>query len=431
MKKFEGKKLLILGSSVGTLDLIKYAKKHGAYTIVADYLPKEKSFGKQFSDDDVQINTGDIEALKKYIKDKKINGVFAGVSEFNLLSAMKLCEHFGFPFYCTKKQWDTIEDKESFRRLCIQYHVPCPKTFYAGMYLPKDTLNTISYPVIIKPVDSSSSFGITICRDESTLISAIPEAVRNSQKGRFIIEEFFEGNEFTAHYTIANGEVSLSCVDNRIPIAIHTGDVTTIPLARIYPSTFIDEYLKQVNEKIIKLCKSLKMETGVLFFQGLYNKKRNCFSIFEAGLRCAGEAPYRFLERVNGINFMNCFVDYALLGHVEDFDRSKEDPFLKGKICCITSFVSRGGKVGNIHHFNETVKSIPSIIDSECRYHEGDIVPDSNTLQQIFIRFVLVCDSVDQMIEDIEYINSHVKVLDENGNDMCQTFDARSFFTYN
>ena len=39
MKKFEGKKLLLLGSNVGTLDLIRYAKEHGAITIVADYLP--------------------------------------------------------------------------------------------------------------------------------------------------------------------------------------------------------------------------------------------------------------------------------------------------------------------------------------------------------------------------------------------------------
>lgn len=43
MKKFEGKKLLLLGSNVGTEDMILYAKSNGAYTIVADNLPVSKS----------------------------------------------------------------------------------------------------------------------------------------------------------------------------------------------------------------------------------------------------------------------------------------------------------------------------------------------------------------------------------------------------
>ncbi len=429
IKKFEGKKLLLLGSNVGTLDLIEYAKNNGAYTIVADNLPKSKSFGKQAADNDVLISTADIYALKKYIQEEKIDGVFAGISEFNILSAMKLCEHFNFPFYCTKKQWDSIEDKEMFRDLCKTHHVPCPKTYFAGSQLPEDVLASICYPVIIKPVDSSSSIGITICRNQDALIAAMPEAKRNSEKGRFIIEEYFEGDEFTAHYTIANGKVTLSCVDNRIPIAIHQGDVTTIPLARLYPSTYTDEYIKQVNEKVINLCKSLEMNTGVLFVQGLYNKQKNQFSIFEAGLRCAGEAPYRLIEKVNGINFMDNFVDYALLGRVEGFDSSKDDPYLNNKICCVASFVSKGGRVGTIKNFDETVKSVSSLVDSECRYHEGDIIPDSNTLKQIMMRFVLICDNPKQLINDLDFINKSIEVLDENGQKMCYTFDANDYFT--
>ena len=429
MKKFEGKKLLFLGSNVGTIDMLRYAQKHGAYTIVADYLPKEKSLGKQVSDDEVLISTGDIETLKQYIQAEHVDGVLAGVSEFNLLNAMKLCEYFHFPFYCTKEQWDSIEDKEMFRSLCKHYDVPCPRTFFTGSELSSELLSTIIYPVIIKPVDSSSSIGITICRNQETLMAAIPEAKRNSGKGRFIIEEFFEGDGFTAHYTIANGIVTLSCVDNRVPVAIHSGDVTTIPIARLYPSTFTDEYIKQVNSHVIDLCKSLNLDTGVLFVQGLYNKANNRFCIFEAGLRCAGEAPYRIIEKVNGINFMDNFVDYALLGRVESFDSSKDDPYLHGKICCVASFVGKGGKIGKILKYDETVRSVPSIVDSECRYQEGDIVPDGNTLRQIILRFVLICENRKQLVTDIEVINKSIQVLDSKGYNMCYTFDVQTYLT--
>ena len=169
------------------------------------------------------------------------------------------------------------------------------------------------------------------------------------------------------------------------------------------------------------------MDTGVLFVQGLYNNTKNRFCIFEAGLRCAGEAPYRLIENVNGINFMNNFVDYALLGRVENFDSSKDDPYLHDKICCVTSFVAKGGKVGKILNYDETVKAIPSIVDSECRYQEGDIVPDGNTLRQIILRFVLISENCEQLVNDIESINESIKVMDIQGHDMCYTFDARSF----
>ena len=425
--KFEGKKLLLLGSNVGVLDIIRYAKENGAITIVADDLPVEKSVGKRYADENVLISTADIDRLKEYIKEKRIDGVFAGISEFNLLKAMELCHCFGFPFYCTYEQWDLIGNKASFRELCLKHSVPCPKTYFTGSIVPEDAIKAIHYPVVVKPVDASASVGVAICKDEEDLANAIPTAISHSKGKQIIIEEFFEGEEFTAHYTIVNGDVSLSCIDNRVPVAVHVGNVTTVPIARVYPSTFINEYMEQINDKVKDLCKSLNLNNGVLFVQGLYNRQKNEFSIFEAGLRCAGEAPYRIIKKVNGISFMNNFVDYALLGRVVDYDMTKENPFLKGKSCCVTSFVSKGGMVGKIIGFKEIQSKVPSIIDSEFRYQEGDVTPDGNTLRQIVLRFVLVCDTKEQMIRDVETINNSVQVLDDKGNELCSKCDAYGF----
>ena len=42
-KKFIGKKLLLLGTNVATCDIANYAKSQGAYIIVTDKQPIEKS----------------------------------------------------------------------------------------------------------------------------------------------------------------------------------------------------------------------------------------------------------------------------------------------------------------------------------------------------------------------------------------------------
>lgn len=429
MKKFHNKKLLVLGSNAGSTDIVRYARENGAYTIVADYLEPSKSPAKLIADENVLISTADTEELDKLIKQKNIDGVLSGISEFNILQAMRLSQLNGLRFYCNKEQWDTVENKENFRKLCLQHHIPCPQTYYMGD--GNDIKDEFHFPLIVKPVDSSSSIGVTICKNQDNFQQAINEAKESSSAHRIIIEEYFDGNEFSAHYSISNGKAGLVSIDNRYPAAVNEGIVTTVPIARVYPSSFIDEYIEQVDTNMKHLCESLHLEFGVLFIQGLYNRRENKFCIFEAGLRCAGEVPYRFIEKINGVNFMHNMIDFILLGKSEDYDIMKEDPYMKGKICGTVSFATKGGKVGKIIGYDDIQKAVPSIVDKECRYQAGDETPNGNTLRQIMLRFVLVCDTKEQLINNVERINQTVKVLDSNGDDLCYTFDIRNYYSNN
>ena len=76
MSNLKKKKLLLLGSNVGTLDIIRYAKNKGVHVIVTDNLTVEDSIGKQYADEHIFISTGDIEGLKRYIIEKEVDSVF-------------------------------------------------------------------------------------------------------------------------------------------------------------------------------------------------------------------------------------------------------------------------------------------------------------------------------------------------------------------
>ena len=427
--RFNGKTFLMLGSNVLSKEMVVYAKSNGAYTIVADYYDPEKSEAKQVSDESVMISTADMDALDQLIIDKHVDAVFAGISEFNLLKAMHLAQKHGLSFYCDSNQWEKIERKDLFRKLCIKHSVPCPKTYYIGSDLNNQQLRGFVYPLVVKPVDCCSSKGVFICNTESDLRKHWRISLNDSEYGKIIIERFIRGDEFTAHYTIVNGRASLSCIDNRYPVAVHEGHVTTIPVARVYPSTFIGSYVTKVNHAMISLCEDLGLTNGVVFIQGLHNAETDDFAIFEAGLRSAGEAPNRIIEVINGINYMKLLIDDCLASHETTFEQEKEDPYMGGKCCGVISFIGKHGKVGEIIGLEKAVKDTPSVINYECRYPVGSVVPDTDTLRQIMIRFVMICDDRNQMARDIAYLNDHITVLNDLGEDMVIKCDPQRIHT--
>jgi len=92
--KTEGKRLLILGGS-SAKDIVVQAKRMGVYTIVADWDETNKS--KEIADESVIVSTTDIDALVALIREKSIDGVFTGPSEFNLQQVMRVCDYPSMP----------------------------------------------------------------------------------------------------------------------------------------------------------------------------------------------------------------------------------------------------------------------------------------------------------------------------------------------
>ena len=88
----KGKRLLILGGTSGK-DIVAQAKRMGVYTIVADL--EDVNAAKRIADEGVIISTTDTDSLMSLIKEKHIDGVFSGPSEFNIQQVMKVCNSVG------------------------------------------------------------------------------------------------------------------------------------------------------------------------------------------------------------------------------------------------------------------------------------------------------------------------------------------------
>lgn len=303
------------------------------------------------------------------MKEKNINGIIAGISEFNLIKAMKLYKINNLDFLFNMEQWKKISHKHDFRELCNKFNVSSPKTYYIGEEIDKKNFEDITYLAIVKPVDANTSRGVFVCKDIEELLDKSRESIKESGQGKIIVEEFVYGDEFTAHYTIVNGKASLYCMDNRYPVKVNEGNVTTIPVARLYPSSFLDSYMKKVDKSMLELCEGIGLRNSVLFIQGIYNEELDKFWIFEAGLRGAAESPNRIIKDIKGNDYFNILVDHVLNGE-SDYDISKNTPDLEGKTAGVVSLVSTGGVVGKIEGIEEVrylSKNINNLINIKLK----------------------------------------------------------------
>lgn len=409
-----GKKLLVLaGKPVGTEDIINYAKSKGVYVIVADYLPIEKSIGKQLADEVWDISTADVDELVRRCQMSCIDGVYTGVHEFNILKAIEICERLNLPFYASREHWNIGTDKALFKDICEKYDLPCAKSYSL------DIIDEIVYPVIVKPVDASSGKGISICHNETELHEAIEVALLESTKKQYIIEQYIFGDEFAVDYSIVNGESKLAIISD---FYYNYDQVITQPLPQVYihPSRHIDKYMNEMDVKVRAMLKGLNIKNGFFWLQGFINEKG--FFFFESGFRPGGSAVWRWTKYFNNISCIEMLTNYSLTGEMGD-DLNKENPYYP-KPCSTLSLVVTGGEIAKIEGYEE-MKHLSEVIYSEKRFDEGDVVKRMSALGQVVIRFFIVANSYEHLFYVINLIQSTIRILDANGNNMLiKPFDT-------
>ena len=118
----KGKKLLVLGGTKLSGEIVQKAKELGIYVIVADY--DENAPAKIISDKASMVSAIDVAAVVKLIKDERIDGVLTGFIELLLPFYQQICEKAQLPCYDSKEHIEYGTNKNKFKQLCRDFEVP-------------------------------------------------------------------------------------------------------------------------------------------------------------------------------------------------------------------------------------------------------------------------------------------------------------------
>lgn len=418
-KEFQGKRLLVLGGTSASLDLVKLAQSMGVYVIVTDEAEVSQRVSKQIADEVAMISTDDLEGLANLVESKKIDGVFCGPSEFNLKNVINLCEKVGLPCYATPEQWDICSNKEMFKSFCRKNGVPTAKEYNITQFETEGLDNEIDYPLIVKPVDGCSSKGISICNNRVEVLKAYEYALLASGCKKVIIEQYIDngGSIFSFRYILDEGKYYPYLAFDTY-IADPMKKKCLISAFTYFPSVLTDLFFKELNQNVQNMFADMNLKNGVAFIQAIpYKGKIYCH---EMGYRLSGGMIYKITEPLMGINDMKMMLRYALGEKIVTQEELHQiDLKYDGKVIAQLMLPLECGTIGSVEGLEE-ILSLSNVVDFLQYYRVGDLIAPEvyGTLGQHFGRFTLNADSKYEMLELVDMIQQKLQIRSINGDDM-------------
>lgn len=392
------KKLLMLGGSPSQVIAIKKAKELGYYVIVCDYL--EDNPGKRFSDEYYNISTMDKESVLKLAKLLSVDGVVCYISDPGIPTAAYVAEKLELPSF-PYEAVEILSNKDVFRIFLQEnnFNVPQSKG-YSTLEEVKDEFHTFKLPVMIKPVDSSGSRGVSKIDSIELLPEKVEEALCFSRAKRFIVEEYIEkkGYQIGGECFLVNGEFAFSRLVNNHFGATHINSF--LPNGESWPCSMPTELQNKIHDEIQRLMKLLKMKNGPLIFEVLVDFEENIY-ILDIGVRNSGDLT-QVIKHVDGIDLIEYSIKAALVEDCSDLVMVDSNGYWG-------SYTIISEKAGLFHRIEieEEFKRNNIVKYKKSTICAGYKIKSNEILGTMWLRF----SSMDEMLEKMDNMTNWVKAI--------------------
>jgi biotin carboxylase len=309
-------RLVILGTNEYQNPLIVRAKELGYETHVFGW--KTGATGETTADVYHNVNIMDYETLWEEVQKVDPCGVASIASELAMHPMNYLLRKMRIP--CNSLETETIATNKYLMRCAMRDGgVDGPRFALVEEGFDKCVLVDFEYPLIIKPVDLSSSRGVMKINAPEELDEAIDYAMGWSKTKQCILEEFIEGPEYSGESIAYNGEYKLLVVTEKsttgVPHFVETGHKQ--------PATLSPEMLKKVEETLYKAFASMGIKYGAVHPEFRITKEgRICF--MEIGARMGGDCIGSDLVPIStGYDFMRMVIACGC-GKAPSFEKIRE-----------------------------------------------------------------------------------------------------------
>jgi biotin carboxylase len=256
------KKLMLLGGLRYLIPVIEEAHKMGVYVITADYLPG--NIAHKYSDEYCNVSIIDKDAVLRAARELKIDGILSHAVDPGVTAAAYVAEKMGLPFQCSYEAACILQDKSLFRKFLFENGFNCPKA--KGYTNVEDALKDVDFfdwPVIVKPVDSAGSKGVTKVSDKADLKTAVETALSASISKNFIVEDFLDkvGAQSSADIFTVDGKLVYPAYSDQLFDKNAANPYT--PAIEIWPASMEQKFQDDLTVQLQRLFTLLGVKSGI------------------------------------------------------------------------------------------------------------------------------------------------------------------------
>lgn len=397
------KKILLLGGSAQQIVAIETAKKLGYYTVVCDYLVDNP--GQYHADKFCLVSTTDREAVFAVAEKEHIAGILAYASDPAAPTAAYVAEKLGLP----TNPFQSVEilcNKDKFRTFLSENDFATPRSKgYASLEEVIEDIEEYHFPIIIKPVDSSGSKGVTVLWTKEKLEEAVKFAFSFSRSQRIIVEEFVEKK----HPYLIGGDIFV--LDGKIVLwgllNCHRDQSVNslVPVGKSFPLNLDELDVQKVQETLQQLVDKLHIENGAMNIEMVVDKTEHVYLI-DVGPRNGGNMIPDLLGMIFDVDVVELAIKVAM-GEKCYIEKVEGIP-------CYATYnvhVNRNGRFKEVIYSDE----IKAHVIKQCIYKkEGDFVEFfDNAAKAIGIVFMKF-DNALQMEEYFANMNMHIRIVLED-----------------
>ena len=396
------KKLLFLGGAYSQIPSIKKSKELGYYTITCDYLPDNP--GHKFADEYHNVSTTDKEAVLQLAQKLQIDGIVCYASDPAAPTAAYVAEKMdlaGHPY----KSVEILSNKDLFRKFLTEngFNTPFAKGYTNVEELKKDW-NLFTKPIMIKPVDSSGSKGITKVNSFHDLENAFEYALNFTRAKRIIAEEYIDayGGQILGEGFSVNGQLLFA------EFANHHFDKNALnpftPSGGSWPSKMSEKIQNKIRTEIQKVLSLLNMQSGAYNIEARIDKNENVF-LMEIGPRNGGNMIPQVIHHATGFDMVEYTIKAAAGEACHDVDKFK----LKGCFAYYVLHSNTAGKFKKLQISPEFEKE--NIIELNLNKKENDKIDTFSGAGGAVGILILKFKDQNEMHEKMNNMENYVKVI--------------------
>ena len=399
-------KALVLAGGLPQIELINQLRARNITTVLAD--GNENCLARPYADIFYRLPIFDVKAVKEVAVKEEVDFLITVCADQVLLVVAQVSEMLGLPWYIDYQTAQLVSDKKYMKKVFLEHNIPTSR--YVEMtQLDWDKISHLEYPLVVKPVDAYSSRGVRKATNREELALYFEEAAQISRTGGVIVEEFVAGDEISVDIYVEDGVAKLLCVSNSEKI--NDADRFIIFRGR-YPVVASPEILERIRQVAQQIADAFRLKNSPMLIQMINDGKR--VSVLEFCARTGGNMKYLLIKRACGFDVIKAVIDLTL-GEKPQVELS--DPEAK---YIVNDFIyCRPGVYDRLEGFEE-LRQQGLLADYHSLRPKGMQVKGVSSSSDRIAGITVTANTVEEFNEKHRYIVDHVKILDENGQDMMR-----------